>query len=308
MHNETMTIEKEEQHDFLNNGDIMQNKKGNDFLNNSYIEIWIAEEKESIKIKSLHISCRSDQFKGKEDMIGIILYKYDGDIEWCVDDVNGKAGYIYLCQSSKLSSKSGTMVARCYKELSGGADFDDKKWIAESFKIEKSHNKLKYDSSVKDDRKEIEKLLIKSLNKWVDGKFECNTFNVGDEKLPCGAVWSWMNNDECWEDYDINTNEYIESEYTKYLQIISSGNVEFGKKYFVKLSNVPKGALSAKHYGIHFDTSGIASKSALIRSLLAFWKLHGGDGEDERIYEYLIQEHTLTGKCRIVRRMQDLII
>ena len=113
------------------------------------------DQKESIKVYSFHISCKSDQFTGDDDMMGIILYQYNGQTQWELNGIRCRSGYIYLCKSSHLtvskdnkSSEYDSMHARCYKRLFG-IDPDYSKIVGAGFAYnskEKEH-KWKYNSS-----------------------------------------------------------------------------------------------------------------------------------------------------------------
>ena len=75
---------------------------------------------ESMVVKTLHVSCRSDKFDPKKNFVGFVIYKYLGQDAWMLNNVRCKSGYIYFIESSKLDCVKGdTLHARAFYNLFG---------------------------------------------------------------------------------------------------------------------------------------------------------------------------------------------
>merc|ERR1712013_705122 len=73
---------------------------------------------ESMVVKTLHVSCRSDKFDPKKNFVGFVIYKYLGQDAWILNNVRCKSGYIYFIESSKLDCVKGdTLHARAFYNL-----------------------------------------------------------------------------------------------------------------------------------------------------------------------------------------------
>eukprot|EP01083_Nonionella_stella_P211489 764632_1 len=189
----------------------------------------------SIHVYSYHISCQSDAFDGISDMLGIVLYEYEGKTEWKLNGIRCKSGYIYLCQSKNLKNISSKPVnswhARCYKKLfnqdpdftkliAGGFAFQDGQWKFSSGtynapngrkdKIKKYYKLDRFIDDWHDNNRDMNPSEIKwienTINKWVES---------GERTLYIRPiVWSWLRHK--WIEYDIETNRFLEEEYSKF--------------------------------------------------------------------------------------------
>merc|ERR1711970_917656 len=75
---------------------------------------------ENMVVKTLHVSCRSDKFDPKKNFIGFVIYRYNGQDAWTLNNVRCKPGYIYFIESSKLDCVKGdTYHARALYNLFG---------------------------------------------------------------------------------------------------------------------------------------------------------------------------------------------
>ena len=72
-------------------------------------------------INSYHVSAQSDKFDGS-NMVGIILYLYNKQKEWTLNNVKCKSGYIYLKSTKniqQIQSNKGQVHGKCYKSIFG---------------------------------------------------------------------------------------------------------------------------------------------------------------------------------------------
>eukprot|EP01084_Bolivina_argentea_P126189 223472_1 len=88
-----------------------------------------------IVLRNYHISCRSDhipkQLSVSTNMIGIVLYKYDGKTDWYLNGVHCKIGYVIVKtvkSLSHISTIAGTMHSKLYKKVFN-EDLDAKKTL-----------------------------------------------------------------------------------------------------------------------------------------------------------------------------------
>lgn len=56
-------------------------------------------------IPSFHVSCKSDTYTGRDDLGGIVLYQYNGQSDWRLNDVHCRSGYIVLKKSAGLDAR-----------------------------------------------------------------------------------------------------------------------------------------------------------------------------------------------------------
>eukprot|EP01084_Bolivina_argentea_P085142 153892_1 len=236
---------------------------------------------ESILVENCEVSNYSDLFDG-DDMMGIIIYQYDGKTEWELNGIKCKSGFIYLCKSDKLnnitSHPMNTMHACCYKYLFGvdpdyrkivgaGCGFRNGIWKYNSSTFCAPENRKKKlaqhygtsdfkDNWHDDDRgmHEIEKkLLDQAVTKWTKFSQEVKTIS-----------WSWWRYD--WMPYDKGTIRYVEYEFRKYLQKnekIKNDTyyIELNTKFF-KTNNKVKDYT----YKIYFSSPNISLDSDNIHS------------------------------------------
>eukprot|EP00415_Alexandrium_ostenfeldii_P000531 UN0531 len=87
---------------------------------------------------SLHKSCRSDPYDEGEDMAGVILWAYDSELEWELNGVKCKSGYVYQKQSKNLESISsgmGQIHGKLYRSLFG-VEPDTAKVVATGYSVQ----------------------------------------------------------------------------------------------------------------------------------------------------------------------------
>ena len=90
---------------------------------------------------TIHVSCRSDLHDGKQRLVGMVLWSYDGKREWTLNGVEVKSGYIYVkryADIQHIDSDQGMVHGKLYKSLFGedpqgdllatGFAFHDDKW------------------------------------------------------------------------------------------------------------------------------------------------------------------------------------
>eukprot|EP01084_Bolivina_argentea_P285067 488758_1 len=76
--------------------------------------------REKLIVESVHVSCQSDAIDYKKNMIGIIIYSYKEQLEWKLNNVRCKAGYIILKCSDNIQhikTKQKSMHSKCYKAV-----------------------------------------------------------------------------------------------------------------------------------------------------------------------------------------------
>eukprot|EP00117_Sycon_ciliatum_P008777 scpid91832/ scgid11335/ len=75
---------------------------------------------EKVNVNTVHISCRSDGFTGKDDLVGMVLWSYDGKTDWRLNGIHPRSGYIYVRKSSDIDhvvSSHGQVHGKLYKSL-----------------------------------------------------------------------------------------------------------------------------------------------------------------------------------------------
>eukprot|EP01084_Bolivina_argentea_P320623 556325_1 len=93
-----------------------------------------------IDIKSYHVSCQSDKING-DNMGGVVLYSYDNQNDWILNNIHCKSGYIILKlydNIKDIQSNYGILHGACYKSVfkqeiddkvvGGGFAFYNGKW------------------------------------------------------------------------------------------------------------------------------------------------------------------------------------
>lgn len=105
------------------------------------VQVWVDDEaimfynpnnwKDKITISSYHVSCKSDHIPKDSlnglNMLGLILYRYNGKTDWYLNEMHCKSGYIVIVNEDKLKNiqtKRGTSHAKLYK-LIFGMDTED---------------------------------------------------------------------------------------------------------------------------------------------------------------------------------------
>eukprot|EP00408_Alexandrium_pacificum_P015071 CAMPEP_0171217034 /NCGR_PEP_ID=MMETSP0790-20130122/32482_1 /TAXON_ID=2925 /ORGANISM="Alexandrium catenella, Strain OF101" /LENGTH=193 /DNA_ID=CAMNT_0011682821 /DNA_START=163 /DNA_END=744 /DNA_ORIENTATION=- len=80
-----------------------------------------ANGKPGLLIKSLHLSCSSDKFTGK-DMAGMVLWAYKGSQHWNLNGRHYQSGYVYIkdmVNIQSLQTAQGQVHGKLYRSLFG---------------------------------------------------------------------------------------------------------------------------------------------------------------------------------------------
>ena len=84
------------------------------------------DESDKIICSSLHVSCQSDRIPKDSlenvSMFGMILYRYNGRIDWHLNGVHCKCGYVLIKKNEnikELETKYGTGHSKMWKYLFG---------------------------------------------------------------------------------------------------------------------------------------------------------------------------------------------
>ena len=276
---------------------------------------------ELIKISKYYISIQSDKFNG-DNMVGIIIYQYDGKTEWVINNRIYRAPFIYLCNSHKLkqikSEPLDTWHERCYKKLfginpdyrkivGGGFAFKDNEWKFHSgtfsapdknkqrnIKIAKYYQMEEFKDNWHNANREMteieQKYLKLAIDFWIKSDFKKLTYLAKG-----GVIWSWWNGK--WINYDKETNQYIEDQYTRYLQ---ENNINENDTYCIDLD---KGDFKRKiklknKYKLYFSAPNISVHRSKIQSRNNVKWINDTDNNNE----YFLQENHLIKRYRIVRR------
>eukprot|EP01084_Bolivina_argentea_P147960 258798_1 len=106
-----------------------------EILDNGRVIYYQGEHENAINLIHYHVSCKSDiipkQLTSNTNMIGIILYKYDGKTDWFLNNVHCKTGYVIIKNAKsldKIDTIRGTMHSKLYK-LIFNEDLDDEKTL-----------------------------------------------------------------------------------------------------------------------------------------------------------------------------------
>eukprot|EP01084_Bolivina_argentea_P057691 105395_1 len=144
-------------------------------LNDEDVFILIGDLKDAIKISSFHVSCKSDKING-QDMVGVILYSYDHKMDWRLNNVHCKSGYIIVKSFDNIKhikSNQGQVHGKCYKFVFG-QDIDDKvvgagfaffkgKWKFNSYTFNVA---TKYHDNKKSMHEMEQKCILAALGNW----------------------------------------------------------------------------------------------------------------------------------------------
>ena len=267
------------------------------------------EEKESPLVNSFHISCKSDQYTKNEDMTGIILYRYNGEKSWTINNITYKAGYIYLCKNNHLKyQQNESMYLQCCKKLFGnhcdyskiiatGIQFDKtkKEWTTTATTIITLLNQPKNNQSDENYEKIWLDILLKE---WINSGYTKQTI------MTQPAVWSWYRLGK-WRHYDINTIKYIEKEYRNiYSKNIENKSNEISIKLTDPKNNSvifkdPKKKKTYGKYEIYFETQISLHPTSIHSRQNPKWK-----NDTDITNSYYLQKNCVTNKYRIVRRKE----
>lgn len=91
---------------------------------------------EKIPVKSMHLSCKSDEFNGNEDYVGMVLYMHDGKTRWKLNRIRCQTGYVYFKKTrniDKVKSELGIVHGKLYVHLFGKAPPQDSSIVASGF-------------------------------------------------------------------------------------------------------------------------------------------------------------------------------
>eukprot|EP01084_Bolivina_argentea_P296187 510075_1 len=132
-----------------------------------------------IEITSFHVSCQSDDIVEDKDMVGVVLYSYNGKTDWNLNDIHCKSGYIILKLSENIAhikDEPGVVHGACYKSVfnqsldskvvGGGFGYRNGKWKFNSFTFNTGDN-------YHDDNKSMHEVEIKcikaAVGNWKNG-------------------------------------------------------------------------------------------------------------------------------------------
>jgi len=74
----------------------------------------------SIRASSMRLSCKSDVFDESSDMVGMVLWSFEGKTDWTLNNVHCKSGYVYMKDTSSIMhihSSFGAVHGKLYKSL-----------------------------------------------------------------------------------------------------------------------------------------------------------------------------------------------
>ena len=109
------------------------------------------------KIASFHVSSQSDPFDGEQNMVGFILYSYDGKANWKLNQIHCKSGYIVikLAGSHKGIEGRGMIYDTVYESVfgenindkvdGGGFVYINGEWKFDSWNLNVEGNKTPMD-------------------------------------------------------------------------------------------------------------------------------------------------------------------
>jgi len=274
------------------------------------------EEKESTKVNSFHISCRSDQYTGSEDMTGIILYYYNGKTSWTMGNITCRTGYVYICKNNRLKYQTNESIyLQCCKRLLFGIqeNYDYSKFKATGIRFDKTnkkwtttktairlfdHHHPRNSNEINENEDEnYEKIWLDILLKeWINSNYTKQTIFTQP------AVWSWYK--DKWIHYDIDTIKYIEEEYKNiYSKNVQQASTEISIKLtdpnnHSKIFNNPENTKTYGKYEMYFETTKISLNPTKIHSRQnPRWK-----NDTDITNSYHLQKNCTTKKYRIVRR------
>jgi hypothetical protein len=108
------------------------------------------------RIPSYHVSCKSyrpSKILGHENLVGMVLYTYDGKTEWHLNGLHCKAGYIVIKKATDIAhidSSHGQVHGKLFKScfgcepgnniVAGGFAYSDGRWRFNSFVLNDSSN------------------------------------------------------------------------------------------------------------------------------------------------------------------------
>jgi len=138
-------------------------------------------------IPTFHVSCtsfRPESLYGKDDMAGMVLYKYDGKNEWWLNGKHCKAGYIVLQKSASLAdtrSEYGLIHGKLYKYTFGeetsakvvgsGFGYIDGTWRFNSYTLNDADAgtvNAKYHTIGRTMGKAEQTVLMQAMRNWVE--------------------------------------------------------------------------------------------------------------------------------------------
>eukprot|EP01084_Bolivina_argentea_P300067 517296_1 len=158
-----------------------------DTKNDDDIFVMIGDLENAIKIKSFHVSCQSDKVKG-QDMVGVVIYSYDNKIDWRLNNVHCRSGYIILKSSDNIKHiqcNQGQVHGKCYKSVFG-QDIDDKvvgagfaffngKWKFNSYTFNVA---TKYHDNKKSMHKIEQTCILAAIENWKKGMQNTNCKDI----------------------------------------------------------------------------------------------------------------------------------
>lgn len=160
------------------------------------------DESKVIDVKTIHISCKSDTFRGNNyNYAGVIIYKHNGKVEWKTPNgTRCKSGYVVIQDTDKQEVKQwrgktdGVVHGAVYRNVFG-EDVDTTNVIGEGFSIQSGLFKVNSgvfnnpeESEYHDSRKQMSNVSLHCIDKvvesWKNAGLEnwlgCRNFSVRD--------------------------------------------------------------------------------------------------------------------------------
>eukprot|EP01084_Bolivina_argentea_P073673 133671_1 len=200
--------------------EIVYNDKDHTISITRYAGKDIGMERE-IKLKSFHVSCRSDEVNG-QDMAGIVLYSYDRKHDWRLNEIHCKSGYVILKSVENIEhieNNQGVVHGKCYesvfeepidkeKVVGGGFAFRKGIWKFNSYTFndrdgfdmkydgkKNSNNadagQLDEDQKKSDNEQLAEKKLEEQCERWAIWRKRRNVMHPMEQQCILKAINNW---------------------------------------------------------------------------------------------------------------------
>ena len=133
-----------------------------------------------LKVASFHISCASNIYETGKDYIGLILFQFDGNTKWVINNRKCQSGYVIfldtemllgLSESTEIKEKIHSLG---YQLLFGEGTMD--KIVGEGFSIYQGEHKWNHDVFKKSMplTNEVRQILVDISNDWKKAGKELN--------------------------------------------------------------------------------------------------------------------------------------
>jgi len=88
-----------------------------------YIVDRVSTNDSQIVMNNFHVASCSDKHTPKDDFIGIVVYSFDGKLEWTLNGCKYKSGYIVYKKIKNLR-RNGTLHSQCFASAFGKTDVE----------------------------------------------------------------------------------------------------------------------------------------------------------------------------------------